>query len=503
MSLDLTASAGYSSNGKSPVKTHTVYLALGSNVGDRRANLAAALQRLREVVEISRVSSVYETEPVGYAEQPRFFNMVCAGRTALSAEQLLAYAKTIETALGRRPTVRNGPRPIDIDILLYDDLQMHEEHLTIPHPRMTERAFVLVPLAEIAPELIDPSSGRSISELRDALPQDGVKKLADNLRVPLEHDIQNSRPAVHVRLGRVGVAGLQKAILLGSDERAQWFQVVFDLYADLDPVRAGVHMSRFSEALEEALEEISLMVWPRVEVLAEQLARRIIERQQVLRAEVHLRTTYPLQKWTPISGRPTQEVYGLLAQAVATRKGARRLVGVEVEGMVACPCAQDMVHSLARVRLREEGFPDEAIEKMLDVTPLATHNQRGRALLMVGTQELIDAHELISIAENAMSSENYALLKRPDELYVVNKAHTNPRFVEDVVREMLRAIIERYEHLPPDTFVWASQRNEETIHKYDVVAEGWGTLAELRAEIREQASLEHHTTREEWLKSIE
>ncbi|WP_376794267.1 GTP cyclohydrolase MptA [Thermogemmatispora sp.] len=503
MSLDLTASAGYSSNGKSPAKTHIVYLELGSNLGDRRANLAAALQRLREVVEISRVSSVYETEPVGYTEQPRFFNMVCVGRTALSAEQLLAYAKAIETALGRRPTVRNGPRPIDIDILLYDNLQMQAEHLTIPHPRMAERAFVLVPLAEIAPELIDPNSGRRISELRDSVPQDGVKKLAESLRVPLEHDIQNSKPAVHVRLGRVGVAGLQKAILIGNDERAQWFQIAFDLYADLDPVRAGVHMSRFSEALEEVLDETSLTTWPRVELLAEHLARRIVERQQVLRAEAHLRTAYPLQKWTPISGRPTQEVYGLLAQAVATGKGARRLIGVEVEGMVACPCAQDMVHSFARVRLREEGFPEETIEKMLDVTPLATHNQRGRAVLMIGSEELIDAQELISIAENAMSSENYALLKRPDELYVVNKAHANPRFVEDVVREMLRAVVERYEYLPPDTFVWASQRNEETIHKYDVVAEGWGTLAELRAEICEQATVSHHTTREEWLRRIE
>jgi GTP cyclohydrolase-4 len=502
MSLDLSASAGHSSNGKTPATTHLVYLALGSNLGDRRANLAAALQRLREIVDITRLSSVYETEPEGYADQPRFLNMVCAGTTALSAEHLLNHAKAIEWTLGRRPSFRNGPRPIDIDIIFYDDLRIRQENLTIPHPRMAERAFVLVPLAEIAPDAIDPISGRRVAELRDLVPQQGIRKVAESLRVPLEHDIQSGKPAVHVRLGRVGVTGLHKAILIGDEQQQQWFNVSFDLYADLDAVQAGVHMSRFSEALEEVMEETGTTIWPRVEVLAEHIARGILARQQVARAEAHLRTAYPLQKWTPVSGRPTQEVYGLLAQAVATPRGTRRIVGVEVEGMVACPCAQDMVHSFARVRLREEGFPEDVIEKMLDVTPLATHNQRGRALLLIGTDTQIDANDLIEIAENAMSSENYALLKRPDELYVVNKAHANPRFVEDVVREILRAVVERYTELPDDTFVWASQRNEETIHKYDVEAEGWGTLAELRSEILQNTRVEHHTTREEWLHAL-
>jgi len=98
-----------------------------------------------------------------------------------------------------------------------------------------------------------------------------------------------------------------------------------------------------------------------------------------------------------------------------------------------------------------------------------------------------------------MSSENYGLLKRPDELYIVNKAHANPHFVEDVAREILRAVVEKYMDLSDDTFVWVRQRNEETIHKYDVEAEGWGTLGELRSEILKNASIERHTTREEWL----
>src|SRR5689334_8064880 len=136
-----------------PTPTHTIYLGLGSNQGDRRGNLAAALQHLREVINIQAISSVYETEPIGYLDQPRFLNMVCSGKTWLPAEELLTYVKAIEVTLGRQPTFRNGPRAIDIDILLYDDIQLEQENLVIPHPRMTERAFVLVPLAEIAPDV--------------------------------------------------------------------------------------------------------------------------------------------------------------------------------------------------------------------------------------------------------------------------------------------------------------------------------------------------------------
>jgi GTP cyclohydrolase-4 len=499
MSLDTPLSPLFPNNGHVTAATHVVYLALGANIGDRRSNLAAALQRLREVVAIEEVSSIYETEPVGYTAQPHFFNIVCTGKTWLDADHLLTYTQEIEAAIGRKPSFRNGPRPIDIDLLLYDDLVMSHERLTIPHPRMHERAFVLVPLAEIAPQIIDPVSGKTAADLLATVSRQGVTRLAPNLKISLERDIQSSQPAIHVQLGRVGVVGITKAILIGDEGHQQWFNTTFDLYADLEATQAGVHMSRFSDALDEVLEHTAFHAWPRIEILAAHIATTIVEKQNVRRAEVKLHTTYPLQRWTPVSGRRTQEVYGLLARAVATPHGCKRMVGVEVEGMVACPCAQDMVHSFARVRLREEGFDEQMIQKMLEVTPLATHNQRGRATLMVGTDLTVDASELVGIAENAMSSENYGLLKRPDELYIVNKAHANPRFVEDVAREILHAMVEKYTDLPDTTFVWVRQRNEETIHKYDVEAEGWGTLGELRAEILHNQRLARHTTREEWL----
>src|SRR6266481_584035 len=130
MSIDISVSSPFSQNGHKPVATHNVYLALGSNMGDRRGNLAAALQQLREMMEISAISSIYETEPVGYLEQARFLNMVCSGKTGLSAQELLKRVKEVEKSLGRQPTFRNGPRPIDIDILFYDDLCITQDDLT-------------------------------------------------------------------------------------------------------------------------------------------------------------------------------------------------------------------------------------------------------------------------------------------------------------------------------------------------------------------------------------
>jgi 2-amino-4-hydroxy-6-hydroxymethyldihydropteridine diphosphokinase len=143
-----------------------VYLGLGSNVGDRLANLEATLVALEPEVAIERRSSIYETMPAYLEEQPRFANMVVRGRTDLEPSALLRHVKTVEHRLGRRPGgPRNGPRPADVDILAYDQLVLDTPDLTIPHPRMLERSFVLTPLAEIAPELIHPVAGKRVDEL--------------------------------------------------------------------------------------------------------------------------------------------------------------------------------------------------------------------------------------------------------------------------------------------------------------------------------------------------
>lgn len=146
-------------------KLAIAYLGLGSNLGDREQNLAQALRLLSLEVTIDRVSSVYETEPVGYGEQPLFLNAVCQVSTNLSPQELLILAKSIEAKLGRLPSFANASRPIDVDILFYDDQLIETQDLTIPHPRLVERAFVLIPLAEIAPDLVHLGNGKSIAEL--------------------------------------------------------------------------------------------------------------------------------------------------------------------------------------------------------------------------------------------------------------------------------------------------------------------------------------------------
>lgn len=149
----------------------TVYIALGSNLGDREKNINLALEKLGQIGIIRRVSSLYETEPVGYKDQPWFINLVCELETELPPQELLQSLKAIEKKMGRDPGPRFGPRPMDIDILLYDNLVLDTPELTIPHPRLAERAFVLIPLVEIAPEVLHPVLKKSAQELQEALPK--------------------------------------------------------------------------------------------------------------------------------------------------------------------------------------------------------------------------------------------------------------------------------------------------------------------------------------------
>lgn len=148
-----------------------IIIGLGTNIGDRKKNLDKAIELLNEheAITIEDVSSIYETKPVGYAQQDEFLNMVIKGKTELRPSALLDACQAIEKELGREKTVVNGPRIIDLDILVYNNENRQLENLRIPHPRMHERAFVLIPLHEIAPDFIIPTSGKEVADLIDHL----------------------------------------------------------------------------------------------------------------------------------------------------------------------------------------------------------------------------------------------------------------------------------------------------------------------------------------------
>jgi GTP cyclohydrolase IV len=322
----------------------------------------------------------------------------------------------------------------------------------------------------------------------------------DDLTRALDHDLQASRPEVQLGLSRAGVMGANKAIRISYGEKERQIAAEIECTVDLDPTQKGVHMSRFPELFEEAIEEVVIGEALLVEVLAEHIAAHIVERQRALRAEVRIVARYPIERRTPVTDLPTQEMVSLIGIAAASSEGGvRRLVGVEAAGINACPCAQGLVRGRASERLLEAGFDDGDVDRILELVPLATHNQRGRGTLYVGTKSNVNAEQLVAIVEGSMSAPVYELLKRPDELFVVEHAHLQPRFVEDSVRLALKGVLDAYPALDDSDFVFSRQVNLETIHTHDVLAERFGTVGEVRSELERGEPLEHHTELREWL----
>jgi GTP cyclohydrolase I/GTP cyclohydrolase-4 len=313
-------------------------------------------------------------------------------------------------------------------------------------------------------------------------------------------DVQARVPGISIGLSRVGVTGVEKVVRI----REELFFARLDCFVDLGARQKGAHMSRFEEVVNEAIGEVVLSESTfRAETLAQHVAELVRERQGAERAEVTIAARYPEHKPAPVSGVQTQEIYTLHGRAVAFEHGTRRTVGVSATGITACPCAQELVAGRARERLRAHDFDEEQIEQVFASVPVATHNQRGLATLQIGCIEEcvaeIDAAALLGIAEASMSSEIYELMKRSDEVEVVEKAHRRPRFVEDCVREMIAGVVRDFPELDGASFVSARQENLESIHQHNVVAERHGLLSELRAELAEGVEAAHHTTLQEWL----
>ncbi len=319
-------------------------------------------------------------------------------------------------------------------------------------------------------------------------------------------DVQATRPRVPVSLSRVGVSETEKVVRLVTPEGEHPYHATFECIVELSGDQKGAHMSRFEEVINETIGE--LVVGAATTLRAEHLAAHIAEvvraRQGARLAEVSMVARYPEDKPAPVSGIPTQEIYTLLATASATEHGTRQIIGVQAQGMTACPCAQGLVEASSRERLLADGFTDDEIARIFDHVPVATHNQRGLGTLEIGLPSgsgvHLDARQLVQIVEQSMSSEIFELMKRSDEGAVVEKAHRNPRFVEDCVRETIAGVVDRLPQLGDDVWIGARQENLETIHQHNVIATRVGLLGELRAELRgDEPTAPRHLGREAWL----
>lgn len=463
-----------------------VVIGIGSNLGDRQANILTALQRLRARGRVTAVSAFYESPAAGGAEGPAYLNVAAALNTDLSRGDFDGFARDVERSVGRAAGTRKlAPRPIDIDVLAVDGRIVRDD--------LESRPYNAVPLAEIAPHLVAAPSNGSVRRMERSL--------------HFVTDRQNEEPEVRLSLNRVGVAAIRRAVRVEIDGRERLYNANFSMVADLAADKAGLHMSRFTEILEAAiLDALDSDALPaRMEGIAETVAREVVRSQRAVRAEVSVRADFGLERWTPVSGRRGEETYALVAVAASGPQGTRSVAGVEAEGMTACPCAQSMMREHSLRELRDAGFSDDDARRALDALPAATHNQRGRGSILLGAPGdsqtgAIRAEDLVEIVENAMSSETYDLLKRPDEFFIVNKAHHNPKFVEDVVRGMLARALDMYADLGDDTFVCARQVNYESIHKHDAIAEAFGRFGEFRQEIRSGAPVAHKTELTAWLR---
>ena len=289
-------------------------------------------------------------------------------------------------------------------------------------------------------------------------------------------DCQSRRLENSFKLTRVGITGVKKPIVVHRNGREVHVTADIDVFVDLPSTQRGSHMSRNVEVVSEM---IDLSVREKVtglEQLSAKICKRLLERHEYASfAEVRMSAEYFLER-KPEGGKESLEPFKLMAKATAMRgNGLMKEIGVEVQGMTACPCAMETVrHQLAT--------EDPKLVKACGDIPMITHNQRNRTVLMIEVPEdvRIEADDLVEIVEGSLSSPTYGILKRKDEANVVLNAHLNPKFVEDVVRDILGKLLEKYKDLDDSVHVTVRSVSEESIHKHDALAERVTTLGELR-----------------------
>ena len=301
-------------------------------------------------------------------------------------------------------------------------------------------------------------------------------------------DVQACQPDYPINLTRVGLTGIKKLVKVLREDEDRPIVLIsnFEVFVDLPSDRKGANLSRNFEVIDEVLEEaINEPVYV-IEELCGEIARRVLSKHEyATRAEVKMKSEFIVERSSPVTKTPGQEVVDIFAEAVAREGHVRKLVGAEVVGMTACPCAQEIMREQVIRELATLGLsPDEARDFAAKL-PVATHNQRGRGMISIQVcdRRCVSLGEIIKIIERSMSSRVFGLLKRPDEAVVVQRAHSNPKFVEDCVRTMAQKVVESFTDLPDDAVVIMKQINEESIHQHNAFAERSATMGELRAEL--------------------
>lgn len=303
-------------------------------------------------------------------------------------------------------------------------------------------------------------------------------------------DIQADLPDIPITLTRVGVTDVKKLVEVArKDKRPIVLVSTFDIFVDLPSDRKGANLSRNFEAIDEVLEEMIRSPILEIEDLCGEVSKRLIDRHEyALNAEVRMKSEYIVKRETPVTKIKCQEVVNIFAEAKAIRGSdliVRKMIGAEVLGITACPCAQEIMRDKAKKELKALGVEGNIIKKFLNSVPMPTHNQRGRGIISIEVQDsnFVSLDRIINIIENSMSSQTFELLKRSDEAAIVERAHKNPKFVEDCVRNMAQKVVKEFPELGDDSIIIIKQINEESIHRHNAFAERKSTLGELRQEI--------------------
>jgi len=310
-------------------------------------------------------------------------------------------------------------------------------------------------------------------------------------------DVHTDKPEVQISVRRVGVTGIRVPIqFIFFEEQPAIVVPTFDVYVNLPAYQKGIHPSRSYEATVEIVSQHAEKL-NRLEDLCADIAREQLERHNyATEAEVLAAADVVYARKTPESKMRTYESCTMKARAIASRekKGKisfRQWIGITVGGITACPCAQEMLRDKVEEELRTELQLDESrVQNIVDTLPIGSHMQRSYGSVMVEKPKdfYLDAIQLVGLVEEAMSASSYELLKRPDEATVVQTALNNPKFVEDAIRQMVKNVVEAYPNLPDRMELHFIQRNEECIHRHDLVAEETITMGEARRQINENHS---------------